>query len=86
LKPTDAETLALQALAFLARSPDEIDRFVTVSGILPADLRERAGDPEILAAVMDFILADDARVTGLCEALAADPNLLHQARRALPGG
>jgi hypothetical protein len=86
LKPAEAETLALNALTFLAKSPDDLARFVTISGIRPSDLRDRAGDPEILAAVMDFILADDSRVTGLCEAFASDPRLLHLARQALPGG
>jgi hypothetical protein len=85
LKPAEAETFALKALAFLAQSPEALDRFVAISGIEPGDLRERAGDPEILAAVMDFILADDARVTELCEALETDPRLLHLARQALPG-
>ncbi|MGB8364988.1 MAG: DUF3572 domain-containing protein [Rhizomicrobium sp.] len=86
MKPEEAETLALKALSFLAQSPDELGRFVAVSGIFPDDLRLRAGDPEILAAVMDFILAEDSRVTGFCETLAADPRLLYLARRALPGG
>jgi hypothetical protein len=86
LNPADAETLALKALTFLAQSPEDLDRFVAISGIRPADLRDRAGDPEILAAVMDFILVDDSRITGLCETLATDPRDLHAARRALPGG
>ncbi len=86
MKPEEAETLALKALIFLAQSPDELGRFVTVSGILPDDLRRRAGDPEVLAAVMDFILADDARVMGLCESLETNTRLLHLARQALPGG
>lgn len=86
MTPTEAETLALQALAFLAQSPDEIDRFLVASGISPPDLRERAGDPEILAAIMDFVLADDTRITDLCDALATDPRVLHAVRRALPGG
>lgn len=86
MNPTEAETLALKTLAFLAQSPDDIDRFLALSGISPPDLRERAGDPEILAAVMDFVLADDTRIADLCDALATDPRILHLARRALPGG
>ena len=81
----EAETLALKALAFLAHSPEEIDRFVTLSGVAPADLRERAEEPEILAAVLDFLLTDDTRVTAFCEEAGIDPRELHAARRALPG-
>ena len=85
MNSTEAETLALKALAFLAHSPDEIDRFVALSGVAPADLRARADEPEILAAVLDFLLADDTRVTGFCEEAGIDPRELHAARRALPG-
>jgi hypothetical protein len=80
-----AEILAIKALTFLAHSPDDLDRFVTLSGIAPTDLRARAGDPEILAAVLDFILSDDSRVSGFCEEVAIDPRELHAARHALPG-
>lgn len=86
LKPEEAEILALKALTFLAQSPDELERFVALSGIRPADLRDRAGDGDILAAVMDFILADDTQITQLCEAADVDPRQLYLARRALPGG
>ncbi len=85
MKPIEAETLALNALAFVAGSPDDLDQFVRLTGITPSDLRARAGDPDILAAVMDFLLADDARLSAFCHALALDPRMLHAARRALPG-
>ena len=85
MNSTEAETLALKALAFLAHSQEEIDRFVALSGVAPADLRARADEPEILAAVLDFLLTDDTRVTGFCEEAGIDPRELHAARRALPG-
>lgn len=85
MNSTEAETLALKALAFLAHSQEEIDRFVALSGVAPADLRARADEPEFLAAVLDFLLADDTRVTGFCEEAGIDPRELHAARRALPG-
>lgn len=81
----DAEILALKALAFLAQSPEDLDRFVALSGVTAHDLRARADEPEILAAVMDFLLADDGRITGFCESEAIPPQLIHAARRALPG-
>ena len=85
MQALDAEILAIKALTFLAQSPEDLDRFVALSGVAPDDLRARAGDPEILAAVLDFLLADDSRVTSLCESLAIDPQTLQAARRALPG-
>jgi len=83
--PIKAETLALKALAYLAQSDEEMERFVALSGVTPANLRARAGDPEILAAVLDFILTDDGRVAGFCESVEIGPTELQAARRALPG-
>lgn len=80
-----AEIIALKALAFLAHSPEEMDRFVALAGIALSDLRARAGEPELLAAVMDFLLADDTRLTDFCESQGLEPKTVHAARRALPG-
>jgi predicted pyridoxine 5'-phosphate oxidase superfamily flavin-nucleotide-binding protein len=80
-----AETLALKALAWLAAMQDDIGRFLNISGIEAGELRERAGEPEFLAAVMDFLLADDKLLTGFCDAEGLDPKDIHRARRALPG-
>jgi len=81
-----AETLALNALGFLVNSSEDLDRFMALSGVEPAMLRVRAADPEFLAAVMDFLLANEKLLKDFCEAEALDPRTLHIARRALPGG
>jgi len=80
-----AEITALNALAFLAQSQDVIDRFVQTSGIDPADLRHRAGDADVLAAVLDYLLADDTLLTAFCEAHSLGPRDVHLARRAVGG-
>ena len=85
LKYHEAEVLALKALTWLAQSPEDLDQFVALTGVTLSDLRTRAGDPEILAAVLDFLLTDDARLTGFCDFEATDPRTLQAARRALPG-
>jgi hypothetical protein len=85
VNPVDAEILALKALAYLAHSPDDLERFGALSGVTLADLKARADDPEILAAILDFILVSDDLITGFCETVEIDPRELHAARRALPG-
>lgn len=80
-----AETLALQALGWLLEDPDGFDRFLSLSGATQEDLRERAGDPEFLAAVMDFVLSDENLARGFCESASLDPQKLHAIRHALPG-
>ena len=80
-----AQTLALKALAHLAGDGENLLRFLKVSGLEPDDLKQRAGDPELLAAVIDFLLTDEALCTGFLAAERIEPKMLHAARRALPG-
>jgi hypothetical protein len=80
-----ADTVALKGLAWLAAMPDDIARFLNTSGVAPDELRARAGEPEFLAAVMDYLLADDKLLTGFCNSEGVDPKDVHAARRALPG-
>jgi uncharacterized protein DUF3572 len=85
MRRSEAETLALKVLAFLAGADEPLGRFLTLSGIHPVDLRKRVGDPLLLAAVLDFLLGDDALLTAFAEGEGLDPKSVHQARRALPG-
>jgi hypothetical protein len=81
-----AETLSLKALGWLAADPKMLGRFLDVSGTEADDLRKRAGDPELLAAVVDYILADDALTAGFCKSESCSAQDLHRARILLPGG
>ncbi|GAA0596421.1 DUF3572 domain-containing protein [Caenispirillum bisanense] len=84
VKP-DAETVGLQALAFLAADDRLLDRFLALTGMGPAELREGAQDPMVLGAVLDFLLADDSLVLAFAAASDLSPEAPGQARRALPG-
>lgn len=81
-----AEILALQALGWLATEEDLLGVFLGAGGVTHSDLRERAQDPEVLAAVLDFILMDDAWIMGFATAASIQPETVLQARGALPGG
>jgi hypothetical protein len=81
-----AETIALKALAYLANSPDDMARFVNVSGIATESLRSRAAEPEFLAAVIDFLLTDDSLLMGFCATESLDSRQIHLVRHMLPGG
>jgi hypothetical protein len=79
----DAETLALKALTFLACSPDDLARFLNLSGIAPADLRARAGDRDVLAGTLDFLLSHEQLLTRFCESETVDAKAVHLARAGL---
>ena len=85
MRSSAAETLGLKALAFLAADPDALTRFLGLSGTVLEDLRTRADDPLLLAAVLDFVLTDDGLLVAFAEAEGVDPRSVHEARRALPG-
>lgn len=81
-----AETLALKAVAWLVSQEELRPVFLGASGLSETDLRTRLGEPELLAAVMDFLLMDDAWVISFCDAHGLAYEQIMQARGALPGG
>jgi len=81
-----AETLALQALAWLVGNEDLLPVFLGASGASESDLRARAAEPEFLGSVLDFLMMDDAWVIGFCDAQGLGYETPMQARMSLPGG
>jgi hypothetical protein len=81
-----ADAMALQGLAWLLQDPALRAAFLDDSGLTPGDLKNALTSRSFLAAVMDFLLADEARVLAFCAAqgLSADAPL--RARAQLPGG
>jgi Protein of unknown function (DUF3572) len=85
-KQETAETLALQALTWLAGNDDLFPVFLGATGASATDIAASAARPEFLGAVLDFLLMDDAWVIGFCDDLGIPYDLPAQARMALPGG
>ena len=81
-----AEEIALHALGWLAGNEELLPVFMNASGAGADDLRAGASDPAFLAAVLDFLLMDDAWVVACCDALGQGYETLMRARQALPGG
>ena len=80
-----AETLALRALGWIAGNEELLPVFLGASGLRPEDLRRRAGELEVLASVLDFMLMDDAWVITFCDSAGLAYDSLRRARHALPG-
>jgi len=81
-----AQTVALQALGWLATQDDAFHAFLGASGLGHSDLRDRADDPEMLGAILDFLLSDEALLIAFCTDVGLPPETPMQARAALPGG
>lgn len=80
-----AETIALQALAFLAKDDELLGRFLMASGITPQELKKRFRDSDFLGGVLDTVLGDDVVLLDFCNSVSLSPDTLVKARRALPG-
>lgn len=78
--------MALQALVWLLQADDHREVFLSSSGLSPDTLRQRASEPDILLAVIDFVLGDDRRVMGFCDAAGLPYTAPMAVRAALPGG
>lgn len=81
-----AEVVALQALAWLTGNDELLPVFLGSTGASPEDLRRQVGDPGFLAAVLDFLLMDDAWVIAFCDAAGLPYTAPMHARQGLPGG
>jgi hypothetical protein len=81
-----AESIALQALAFLASDDELLPRFLALSGIEAAAIRKAAAEPGFLAGVLAFFMAHEPSLFQLTEATGLKPEDFDAAARALPSG
>ena len=80
---TNAEAIALQALVWTLGDSARADRLLGVTGLDPAGLRARAGEPALLAATLGFLEAHEPDLVACAEALDLTPTALVAARREL---
>lgn len=67
LTAEDAETVALKAIGFVVADDDLLSRFVALTGCGADELRARLADRAFLAAVLDFVLTDEATTLRFAE-------------------
>lgn len=80
-----AQDIATQALLQLTRDPEQVGRFLAVSGIGPESIRSAAAEPGFLAGVLEFYMADEALLLSFCENAGIRPTMMAAARYALAG-
>jgi hypothetical protein len=81
-----AQALAVQALAFLAAEPERMGRFLSMTGIGPADLRAAAGEPNFLAGVLEYLMGDEPLLVAFAEHAQVKPVHVMRAAAALGTG
>jgi hypothetical protein len=81
-----AETVALQALGWIAGHETLLPVFLGATGASEEDVRTGATDPAFLGALLDFLMMDDAWVIEFCDTVSMPYDRLMSARHMLPGG
>ncbi len=85
MTPDRAETIALQALAWLIADKDLCGQFLAATGASAEALRDGLSDPAFLAAVLGFVTEVDDRIIALCDATGLGYDQPLRALHALPG-
>ena len=79
----DPTAIALRALAATLCEQRLAERFLSLSGIEPPELRQRASDPEVLVALLRFLEANEMDLITIASAISAKPEQLVAARQQL---
>ena len=79
----DADVVGLQALVWTIGDPDRASRLIAVTGLDPDDLRARAGEPAVLAAVIGYLESYEPDLVACAAALNISPEALVAAHAAL---
>jgi hypothetical protein len=81
--PNDSAALALTALAATLTDERRAQRFLALSGLSPDELRSRADDPAVLAALLQFLESHEPDLIAVAAEIGCAPHALVQARQAL---
>jgi hypothetical protein len=80
-----AESVAVQALSFLAEEPERLIRFLSLTGLTPESLRTAAREPNFLVGVLDYLAGDEGLLRLFAEQIESEPELIVGARDLLAG-
>lgn len=86
MRQEPAQSLARDALVWLAQQDDLLEVFMGATGCGADDIRSGVDAPEFLASVLDFLLLEDRWVVAFSGQAGIAPEAVPAARQALPGG
>jgi hypothetical protein len=80
-----ARALAITALTFIASDPEELGRFLSLTGIGPESIRAAAREPGFLLGVLDHIVGNESLLVAFANQNEIDPDDVARARHVLSG-
>src|SRR5215469_11443469 len=75
------EAVAIRALGFIASRHNELDRFLSGTGLSSAELTRRPANPRYLTAILDFLIRDETTLQEFARAVDLPPEAAYEARR-----
>lgn len=82
---SDAEIVAINALAYIAGEPELLGRFLALTGLDPADVRRSAAEPGFLVGILDFLMDHESFLIVYATSINCSPERIKAARNALSG-
>jgi len=79
----EAESLAIQALTFIAEEPERLSRFLDMTGIPIGQIRDAARERGFLAGVLEHMLTDENLLIAFASQSGIDPADVARAHGAL---
>ena len=80
------EAVAVRALGFVSNDQRELKRFLARTGLSPADLRLRPLPRPHLAAILDFLIANESALLKFARTVDLPPEAAYEARRQFQHG
>jgi len=81
-----ARDLAIAALGYIAGDPEQLSRFLALTGIDPGAIRAAAAEPGFLAGVLAYISGNERTLIAFAAHAGVAPEAIERARQLLAGG
>jgi hypothetical protein len=80
-----ARELAIVALGYIAGDPEQLSRFLALTGIDPGAIRAAAEEPGFLAGVLGYISGNERTLVAFAAHAGVGPEEVEKARQILAG-
>ena len=79
----EAKNLALSAFSYIANDEEHLTRFMSLSGLTGATIRQAASAPGFLPGVLDYVVSDEALLVEVAKDLQIIPERVMEAHLVL---
>ena len=83
--PDSGRSIAISALTFLASDAARLERFLSITGLGPDNLRQAAEGPGFYRSVLEYMLADEPLLLAFATQEGLEPERVGRACEALGG-